>query len=333
MTFIISNFADSKFKSDACKPVTPPACENAQPSSGHVLAAVDKNSTNEALTLPPPLPPKKSISLLATNSVSPLPPQRTNSLSRKDKIMKVNVPEKPPPELPMKRSAKSVSLPDKTNDKYNVYEMTSRMSACAKVEGFGKTTEELSLPSQSIPSWKAVVNLPVQSKPMKVNSNNKYGSLPVLPKKKVLVSPSSFVDCSDTVPEYNQKFVSEPSVTADKYVSIHNDNSSDRINIFVSKPVCIMESSDSSEDEDECPLSNRVQRLPPLHQQPQVFPPPPLSAPLSGPPPFETKTPLSSLSAAKSASVHEILLSSDGTYSLLRMPPKQTTQQVSIVHV
>ena len=223
---------------------------------------------------PPPLPPKDSVSSSATVSVPSSPAQKSGSMSEQSNRLEAVMPTELPPELPPKKSVKIMtSTTDKSNGNVyekptlsngNVYEIErstlsngnvyDRPKALSSTRVTGsppdKYKQSLHVNSKeqklSIPAWKAVVNLPC---------NNKSASLPALPQKQVMVplSPSSYGDDSDNVFKHNRKSVSGHCMVMDKYVSIHNDHSSGSINIFVSKPECIEESSDSSEEEgDEC---------------------------------------------------------------------------------
>lgn len=188
---------------------------------------------------PPPLPPKDSVSSSATVSVPSSHVQTTGSVSEHSNTLEAVMPAELPPELPPKKAVKTTaSTTDKSNGEGNVYVW----STPPKKSLHNDRKEQ----QPSLPPWKAVVNLPC---------NNKNASLPVLLQKQVLVPspPSSYNDNSDNVFNHNHKSARGRCMMTDKYISIRNDHSSGSINIFVSKPECIVESSDSSEEEgDNC---------------------------------------------------------------------------------
>ena len=80
--------------------------------------------------------------------------------------------------------------------------------------------------------------------------------------QKIKLQPSSppHSDDSDTESDHDETFVREAAVITDKYVSIHNDNKSGSVNIFVSKPHCVVENSESSDEEGDCNGDATVRR-------------------------------------------------------------------------
>ena len=199
---------------------------------------------------PPPLPPKDPVSSSTTVPVPSLPIHKNGSVSKQKDRMEAVMPEELPPQLFAKKAVKAADTADRINGKSNLYERPPILSSL-RVTGSPPNKGKKSLHDNtkkqplSIPPWQAVVNLPCNDKDDNI-------SLPVLPEKQALYPPFPSSRCGDNSDKRNQKSVRGCCTMTDRYVSIHNDHKSGRINIFVSKPECIMESSDSSEEEDEC---------------------------------------------------------------------------------
>ena len=240
----------------------PPANANGHLLSGNTLDNAYKDANGKAS--PPPLPskvapqpPKDPISQSATVSMPPMPAQKASSPLKRFEVTKTCLPNGLPPKLPPKKAAKGITMAD-TSGKSNIYETSMpKPLRCAvnlpSVKGKEVPCNSLSdqrpaVPPRSIPSRKAVGTLAF---PSKCNNKDYNRSLPVIPKKQPSPS-SSLSDVSDTELNDDQKFVRGTAIVTDKYVSIRSDNKSGSINIFVSKPECIVESSESSEEEDEC---------------------------------------------------------------------------------
>ena len=270
-TFIL--FAGLKLKNDACKLVVPLVNRNGQLSSASTSATIHKDPTDQPLPpslppkelSPPPLPPKDYVTLSAVPS---LPVQKTGSGLKQNDKMEAVMPAELPPQFPAGRAVNAAST---ANGNGNVYERPPRLSSL-RVTGSSPNKGKKSLHNNAkqelpIPPWKAVVNLPCNSKDDNV-------TLPVLPEKQVLVlsSPSTYGDNSNNI--FKKSTIRGHSMMTDKYISIHNEHSTGSINIFVSKPECIVESSDSSEEEeeeDECHGELKVISQPSLYDNTLVL--------------------------------------------------------------
>ena len=243
--------------------IVPPVSRNGHVSSGDASVAVHNDLTDDdpsstppspkELT-PPPLPPKDPVSSSATASVLPLPARKSDSLQRKDEP---EVPDELPPKLPPKKSIGAVSKAVKTSNKSNPYDVPKNLKllvAKGKETQQNDTKEQQPmLPPQSIPPQKTAVTSPL----LKLNNNS---FLAAVPEDQAPTPSPPHSDDSDTESDNDEAFVREATVITDKYVSIHNDNKSGSVNIFVSKPQCVVESSESSDEEGDSNGNAKVGR-------------------------------------------------------------------------
>ena len=347
---LLLHFVGSKSKDGDV--IVPPVSRNGHVLSGDESVVVNIDPTDDASPSslppselsPPPLPPKEPVSSSSTASVHPLPAQKSDFLLRKDGS---EVPIELPPKLPPKKPINVASRVVKASNKNNPYDVPTRskygVSPVKETQQSNiKEQQPPLLPLQSIPPQKAVVASSLQPKLNTAGNNYFMATLPEdqTPTPSPPPSPLHSND-SDVESDHDETFIREAAVITDKYVSIHNDHKLGSIDIFVSKPHCVVESSESSDEEGGCngggralsPNTNPVSpdyrisekelvflpvKLPAKHEDGlnmsttaqesvQALPPPEIkhskviSPPLSAPP-VGTMSPLPSLSAVSCTS-------------------------------
>ena len=193
----------------------------------------------------------------------PLPAQKSDFLLRKNES---EVPIELPPKLPLKKSIIVASRVVKASNKNNLYDVPTHnpydvpthskygVSPVKKTQQSNiKEQQPPLLPLQSIPPQKAVVASSLQPKLNTAGNNYFMATLPEDQTPTPSPPPSPlYSNDSDVESDHDETFVREAAVITDKYVSIHNDNKLGSIDIFVSKPHCVVESSESSDEEGGC---------------------------------------------------------------------------------